>query len=117
MKSVLVGFMGAGKSTAARLLGEGAADVDAVIEARVGRSVQEIFEQDGESAFRELEEQATLELLADQAIHTVALGGGALGSSRIREVLKDVRVIWLDVGADRRRPGFRAPAGARPAGV
>jgi len=100
MKSVLVGFMGAGKSTAARLLGEGAADVDAVIEARVGRSVQEIFEQDGESAFRELEEQATLELLADQAIHTVALGGGALGSSRIREVLKDVRVIWLDVEVD-----------------
>ena len=100
MKSVLVGFMGAGKSTAARTLGEGAADVDAVIEARVGRSVQEIFEQDGEAAFRELEEQATLELLADHAIHTVALGGGALGSSRIREALKEVRVIWLDVEVD-----------------
>jgi len=100
MKSVLVGFMGAGKSTAARSLGEGAADVDTVIELRVGRSVQEIFEQDGETAFRELEEQATLELLADHAIHTVALGGGALGSSRIREALKDVRVIWLDVEVD-----------------
>jgi shikimate kinase/3-dehydroquinate synthase len=100
MKSVLVGFMGAGKSTAARSLGTGAADVDEVIEGRLGRSVQEIFEQDGESAFRDLEEQATLELLADGAVHTIALGGGALGSSRIREALKDVRVIWLDVDVD-----------------
>jgi shikimate kinase/3-dehydroquinate synthase len=100
MKSVLVGFMGAGKSTAARALGAGAADVDQVIEARVGRSVQEIFAQDGESAFRELEEQTTLELLADGAIHTVALGGGALTSDRIREALKDVRVIMLDVEVD-----------------
>jgi shikimate kinase/3-dehydroquinate synthase len=100
MKSVLVGFMGAGKSTAARSLGAGAADVDQVIEGRVGRSVQEIFAQDGEAAFRELEEQTTLELLADNAIHTVALGGGTLGSARIREALKGVRVIWLDVEVD-----------------
>jgi shikimate kinase len=105
MKSVLVGFMGAGKSTAARSLGTGAADVDEVIEGRLGRSVQEIFEQDGESAFRDLEEQATLELLADGAVHTIALGGGALGSSRIREALKD-----------RRGSQSRTPAGARPAG-
>jgi shikimate kinase / 3-dehydroquinate synthase len=100
MKSVLVGFMGAGKSTAARSLGAGAADVDQVIEARVGRSVQEIFARDGESAFRELEQQTTLELLADSAIHTLALGGGALGSDRIRDALKDVRVVWLDVEVD-----------------
>jgi shikimate kinase/3-dehydroquinate synthase len=100
MKSVLVGFMGAGKSTAARSLGHGAADVDQVIEARAGRSVQEIFAQDGEAAFRELEEQTALELLADGAVHTVALGGGALGSARIREALTDVRVIWLDAGVE-----------------
>jgi shikimate kinase/3-dehydroquinate synthase len=100
MKSVLVGFMGAGKSTAARTIGAGAADVDAVIETRVGRRVQEIFEQDGEAAFRELEEQATLELLDDHSIDTLALGGGALGSARIREALKQARVIWLDVEVD-----------------
>jgi shikimate kinase/3-dehydroquinate synthase len=100
VKSVLVGFMGAGKSTAARSLGGEAADVDEVIEARVGRSVQEIFAQDGEAAFRELEEQATLELLDDSAIDTVALGGGALGSARVRKALAKVRVIWLDVAVD-----------------
>jgi shikimate kinase/3-dehydroquinate synthase len=100
MKSALVGFMGAGKSTAARSLGAAAADVDELIEARSGRTVQEIFAQDGEAAFRELEEQAALELLADSAIHTVALGGGALASARVRDALTKVRVIWLDVEVD-----------------
>jgi shikimate kinase / 3-dehydroquinate synthase len=100
MKSALVGFMGAGKSTAARSMGAGGADVDEVIEARTGRRVQEIFEQDGEAAFREREEQVTLELLADPSLHTVALGGGAIGSTRIREALKEIRVIWLDVEVD-----------------
>jgi shikimate kinase / 3-dehydroquinate synthase len=100
MKSVLVGFMGAGKSTAARALGAGAADVDRVIEAHAGCSVQELFERDGEARFRELEEQTTLELLSDGTTHTLALGGGALASARIRDALKDVRVIWLDVEVD-----------------
>ena len=100
MKSVLVGFMGAGKSTVARSLGATAADVDEVIEARVGRSVQEIFAQDGESAFRELEERTTLELLADGGLDTVALGGGALASARVREAVKQSRVIWVDVDVD-----------------
>jgi shikimate kinase / 3-dehydroquinate synthase len=97
MKSALIGFMGAGKSTAARSLGGGTADVAETIERRHGRRVQEIFAQDGEGAFRELEERVTLELLAEPEIHTVSLGGGAIGSARIREALADVRVIWLDV--------------------
>jgi len=97
MKSALIGFMGAGKSTAARSLGGGTADVDETIERRYGRRVQEIFAEDGEAAFRELEERVTLELLAQPEIHTVSLGGGAIGSARIREALADVRVIWLDV--------------------
>lgn len=100
-KVALVGFMGAGKTTAARLLGRGAVDVDEVIEARLNRSVQEIFEQDGESAFRELEERTTLELLADPEVRVVALGGGAIGSDRIRETLaRHVRTVWLDVEVD-----------------
>ena len=99
-KVALIGFMGAGKSTAARALGPGSADVDAIIEARQGRTVQQIFASDGEAAFRELEEQVTLELLDDPELHTVALGGGAVLSPRVRDALTGTRVVWLDVEVD-----------------
>jgi shikimate kinase/3-dehydroquinate synthase len=95
-QTALIGFMGAGKTTAARMLGDGAVDVDDVIEARLGRRVQDVFAQDGEAAFREVEEQVTLELLADPAVDVVALGGGAIGSARVREALAGCRVIWLE---------------------
>lgn len=99
-KVALIGFMGAGKSTAARSLGTAAADVDDAIEARCGRSIAEIFAQDGEPAFRELEEQVTLDLLADPAVQVVALGGGAVSSERVRRALAGVRVVWLDLDAE-----------------
>jgi shikimate kinase / 3-dehydroquinate synthase len=95
-QTALIGFMGAGKTTAARTLGEVAVDVDEMIEARRGRRVQDIFAQEGEAAFREIEEQVTLEVLADPAVEVVALGGGAIGSARVREALKDRRVVWLE---------------------
>jgi len=94
--TALIGFMGAGKTTAARAFGEGAVDVDEVIEARLGRRIQDVFENDGEAAFREIEERVTLELLADPAIELVALGGGAIGSQSVREALDDRWVIWLE---------------------
>ena len=99
-KVALIGFMGAGKSTVARALGAGSADVDEVIAAREGRSVQEIFEREGEAAFRELEERVTLELLDDPELRTVALGGGAIRSAAVRDALGDARVVWLDVEVD-----------------
>ena len=95
-QTALIGFMGAGKTTAARVLGQGAVDVDEVIEARLGRRIQDVFAEEGETSFREVEEQVTLELLADPAFDVVALGGGAIGSARIREALADRRVIWLE---------------------
>jgi shikimate kinase / 3-dehydroquinate synthase len=94
--TALIGFMGAGKTTAARVFGEGAIDVDEVIEERLGRGVQDVFAQEGEAAFREIEERVTLELLADPAVELVALGGGAIGSGRVREALEQCRVIWLE---------------------
>jgi shikimate kinase/3-dehydroquinate synthase len=94
-KTALIGFMGAGKTTAARALGAAAVDVDEVIEARAGRRVQDIFAQDGEDAFRGLEEQVTLELLGDPRVEAIALGGGAIGSDRVREALRACRVVWL----------------------
>ena len=87
--TALIGFMGAGKTTAARTFGEGGVDVDEVIEARLGRRIRDVFAQDGEAAFREIEEQVTLELLADPAVELVALGGGAIGSALIREALNN----------------------------
>ena len=94
--TAVIGFMGAGKTTAARTFGEGGVDVDEVIEARLGRRIRDVFAEDGESAFREIEERVTLELLADPAVELVALGGGAIGSELVREALNECRVIWLE---------------------
>ena len=104
-KAVLVGFMGAGKSTAARAVGPGSADVDEVIERSEGHTVQEIFQRDGEAAFRGLEERVTLELLDDPELHTVALGGGAIQSQAIQRALLGTRVIWLISRSNRRGSG------------
>lgn len=99
---VFVGFMGAGKSTAARAaaeaLGRPLVDIDAKIEADAGRTIPEIFETDGEAAFRALEERTVLEVLARVDEGTpVALGGGALGSDAIRTAVKDHTVCWLEI--------------------
>ena len=99
-KIALVGFMGAGKTTAAHSFGTGAVDVDEEIEQRLGMSVQEVFAREGEPAFREIEERVTLELLDDPAIAVVALGGGALKYERVRTAVRRTTVIWLDVEVD-----------------
>jgi shikimate kinase/3-dehydroquinate synthase len=101
---VMVGFMGAGKSTAARsaaaALGTDAVDIDREIEQRLGLPIDRIFAQDGEPAFRAAEEKITLELL-DTSTHShprvVSLGGGALGSAKVREALREHLVAWIDV--------------------
>ncbi len=101
MKLALIGFMGAGKTTAARTLGDGAVDVDEVIEAREGLRVQDIFARDGEAAFREMEERVTLELIDDPSLQAVALGGGAVASPRVRDALgARCRVVWLETADD-----------------
>lgn len=99
MSIVLVGAPGAGKSTVGALLaqelGKEFIDVDARIEEVVGRSISEIFADDGEAAFRAMEEEATLELVENDAV--VALGGGAVTNERIRRALAGHDVIWLEV--------------------
>ncbi len=103
----LVGFMGAGKTTVgtalAERLGWRFADLDALIEKREGRSVPEIFEQDGEPRFRELELKALRQaLVADAKLLVIALGGGAFISEPVRELLRDreVPAVWLDAPAE-----------------
>jgi shikimate kinase len=71
------------------------ADVDAVIAERAGKTVAEIFADDGEAAFRATEEATTAELLAHPGV--LALGGGAILSERTRDGLVGRRVIWLQV--------------------
>ena len=101
---VVVGFMGAGKTTAAQALAAArqttAIDVDEEIERRAGRSIGEIFASEGEGAFRALEQRVTLELLSAGEPPVLSLGGGALGSAEIRDALKAHLVVWIDVDAD-----------------
>jgi shikimate kinase/3-dehydroquinate synthase len=104
----MIGFMGAGKSTAARsaadVLGTDAVDVDQVIEQRLGKSIDRIFAEDGEAVFRTAEERITLELLdagrAGSGTTVLALGGGALGSEAVRAALRTHLVAWIDIDAD-----------------
>src|SRR5437588_1545370 len=104
MTIVLIGFMGAGKSTAAadlaRLLGVEALDVDQALEGRFGKPIERVFAEDGETAFRDEEERVTLELLSGSAERVLALGGGAVTRESVRRALEQHRVIWLDVDAE-----------------
>jgi shikimate kinase len=118
---VLVGFMGAGKTTVGSLLagrlGLPFRDVDLVIEDRAGRSIREIFAADGEPAFRRLEHEVAAELLRGSAA-VLALGGGAAEHPATRECLRGSEVVYLEVrydealarvSADAGRPMLRAP--------
>ncbi|MBN8869642.1 MAG: bifunctional shikimate kinase/3-dehydroquinate synthase [Solirubrobacterales bacterium] len=101
----LVGFMGAGKSTAlVELAAHGlhSVDADSLIEERAGRPIAQIFEEDGEAAFRALENEIVAGALADPSIDVLALGGGAVESEAIREELAvdGHTVVWLEISAD-----------------
>lgn len=96
---VLLGFMGAGKSTvAAKLVKCGnyhLLDLDAEIERRSGLKIQEIFCQRGENAFRDLESSALAELLGQQGL-VVATGGGILGRPENRDLIRSIgRTVYL----------------------
>ena len=118
---VLVGFMGAGKTTVGRLLAAGLglsfADSDLVIEQRRGRSIAEIFARDGEAAFRAAEHEVLAELMRGPDA-VLAAGGGAVEHRASRRLLRAARVIYLQVsydevmrriGADAGRPLLRRP--------
>lgn len=97
---VLIGAPGSGKSTVGAMLAERLGitfrDVDAVIVERAGKPISEIFTDDGEPAFRALEEQITAKLLRLPGV--LSLGGGAVLSAATRAALRGHRVIWLKVG-------------------
>ena len=98
---VLVGPMGAGKSTVAAILAErwgvSVHDTDADIEATEGREISEIFVDDGEAHFRVLERAAVAKALAEHD-GVLALGGGAVLDPGTREALAGHEVVFLNVG-------------------
>jgi shikimate kinase len=100
----LVGFMGSGKSTVGRMVADRMkmpfCDLDREIEKRRGRTVQEIFAQDGEPAFRQLEHEE-LGTLVDAPDTVVACGGGVVIDDRNRALLKQLgTVVYLRVSAE-----------------
>lgn len=99
-KVYLVGFMGAGKTTAARALGKRldwkVEDIDACIERADRRDIPTIFRQDGEPYFRARERQVLIDLLPERGA-VIASGGGTFVDPSNRELmLKDGAVVWLD---------------------
>lgn len=100
-RAVLVGPMGAGKTTVARVLAErwGVAvrDTDHDVEAVAGKPIAEIFVDDGEEHFRALERAAVATALAEHD-GVLALGGGAVLAEETRALLSDHLVVFLRVG-------------------
>ncbi|MEE8259178.1 MAG: shikimate kinase [Sphingomonadales bacterium] len=96
---ILIGMMGAGKSTIGRLLAAALerdfCDSDHGVEIRAGKTITEIFEQDGEGAFRALENQVMGGLLCHKNT-VIAAGGGAFLDNDLRtSVIENATSIWL----------------------
>lgn len=98
---VLVGMMGAGKSSVGRVLARKLhrplLDSDELIEERTGRTVREIWSSDGEAAFRAIETETLLAMLADTEPAVVAAAGGVVLAEANRSALaaSDAHVVWL----------------------
>jgi shikimate kinase / 3-dehydroquinate synthase len=112
----LVGFMGAGKSTLGRevaeRLGREFVDLDAEVEVATGRTIGELFGE-GEALFRAKEARVTVDRLGRGTPAVFALGGGALGSSQVREALRE-RAFVVHVDADIAEAWARVRGSGRP---
>ena len=101
---VLVGLMGAGKSTVgrrlAKRLGLPFIDSDSAIEDAAGLSAAEVYEKFGEKDFRDGERRLVARLI-DGEVRVIATGGGAYVDPRTRELLNDRAItVWLDAPVD-----------------
>lgn len=98
---VLIGFMGAGKTTGGRMFASALrtrmVDCDKRVERELGTTVADYFAKHGEAAFREVEERVALELLERADGGVISLGGGTLQSERVRAALDRHIVVLLHV--------------------
>ena len=97
---VLLGMMGSGKSTIGYHLSKSLnlefCDIDLIIEKETGRKIAEIFNREGESSFRKIEEKTSIKILKLKN-KVISLGGGAFLNENIRkEVLSNNISFWLD---------------------
>ena len=96
---VLVGLMGAGKSTVGRIVADRLdrplIDSDRAITDKTGSSVRELWEQGGEAAYRRLESTVVLDALRDDQPSVVAAPGGAVLDPAVRLALGSAFVVWL----------------------
>ena len=116
MAKVLLGFMGSGKTTIARNLDSDFVDMDALLEDRLGMPIARFFEEKGEAAFRQLEEEVLADLLKTDKV--ISTGGGIVISPRNRALLKqntdniylkaDFETLYQRISADKdnQRPLF-----------
>ena len=116
MAKVLLGFMGSGKTTIARKLDPDFVDMDALLEGRLGMPIARFFEEKGEAAFRQLEEEVLADLLKTDKV--ISTGGGIVISPRNRALLKqnpdniylkaDFETLYQRISAedDNQRPLF-----------
>jgi 3-dehydroquinate synthase/shikimate kinase/3-dehydroquinate synthase len=114
---VLIGFMGSGKTTVARMLaarlGAPYVDTDRLVEECAGKPIAEIFDQDGEAAFRALERSAVADALSGGDA-VVSVGGGAPVDPGTRDLLGSHQVVWLEVSLDTALTRARSGGDRRP---
>lgn len=116
---VLVGFMASGKTAVgealARALGWAHIDLDAQIEREQGRTIAEIFQTDGEARFREMEAEATRQVISEDQV-VISTGGGWITHHRISELTPGTAAVWLRVDAQEvlRRLATSGQLTARP---